>query len=106
MSYEKQVSLLIDLLNFVGEKQEFALKGGTAINLFYFDMPRLSIDIDLVYLPIKERRDTLRGISEALKELAINIKKQYQQYQLCICPSLLTLFDNYYVPSVESICEN
>lgn len=86
MSYEKQVSLLIDLLNFVGEKQEFALKGGTAINLFYFDMPRLSIDIDLVYLPIKERRDTLRGISEALKELAINIKKTIPTISIVYLP--------------------
>ncbi|APR03136.1 Nucleotidyl transferase AbiEii toxin, Type IV TA system [Thauera chlorobenzoica] len=29
----------------------FAMKGGTAINLFVRDMPRLPVDIDVVYLP-------------------------------------------------------
>ena len=65
MSYEKQVSLLIDLLNIVQETNKFALKGGTAINLFYQEMPRLSVDIDLVYLPMTDRsralQDTIRA---------------------------------------------
>jgi hypothetical protein len=41
----------------------FALKGGTAINLFVRDLPRLSVDIDLVYLPIEDRETSLVGIS-------------------------------------------
>lgn len=36
----------------------FALKGGTAIHLFVRDMPRLSVDIDLAYLPARGPRET------------------------------------------------
>ncbi|HEY4783780.1 MAG TPA: nucleotidyl transferase AbiEii/AbiGii toxin family protein, partial [Chthoniobacterales bacterium] len=39
----------------------FALKGGTAINLFVRDMPRLSADIDLTYLPVAGRAASLKG---------------------------------------------
>ena len=54
----------------------FALKGGTAINLFVRDMPRLSVDIDLTYLPVDEPRDTaLRKMSDALDRIANAIKK-------------------------------
>jgi len=54
----------------------FALKGGTAINLFVRDMPRLSVDIDLTYLPVDEPRDTaLNKMSDALARIADAIKK-------------------------------
>ena len=46
-NYAAQVSLLVRLLPFIAQEKAFALKGGTAINLFYRDMPRLSVDIDL-----------------------------------------------------------
>ncbi|MGX5851701.1 nucleotidyl transferase AbiEii/AbiGii toxin family protein [Mesorhizobium sp. PL10] len=48
----------------------FALKGGTAINLFIRDLPRLSVDIDLVYLPMDERDEALKKIAEALSRIA------------------------------------
>lgn len=54
----------------------FALKGGTAINLFVRDMPRLSVDIDLTYLPVDAPRETaLKNISEALSRIAATIRK-------------------------------
>ena len=54
----------------------FALKGGTAINFFVRAMPRLSVDIDLAYLPVDEPRETaLKKISEALGRIAGAIKK-------------------------------
>ncbi len=54
----------------------FALKGGTAINLFVRDMPRLSVDIDLAYLPVDEPRDTaLKKNSDALGRIEAAIKK-------------------------------
>lgn len=54
----------------------FALKGGTAINLFVRDVPRLSVDIDLAYLPVDEPRETaLKKSSEALGRIAAAIKK-------------------------------
>jgi hypothetical protein len=43
--YRAQVSLLLSVLPYVAKEKDFALKGGTAINLFVRDMPRLSVDI-------------------------------------------------------------
>lgn len=54
-SYRQQVALLIRVIPFVAKEDVFALKGGTAINLFVRDMPRLSVDIDLTYLPVEDR---------------------------------------------------
>ncbi len=45
-TYEAQVALLVRVLPHVAGESVFALKGGTAINLFYRDLPRLSVDID------------------------------------------------------------
>jgi len=73
--YRKQVELLIRCLPEIEKEACFALKGGTAINLFVRDMPRLSVDIDLVYLPIESREQTLVHIEEALVRISENIKK-------------------------------
>ncbi|MES3027230.1 MAG: nucleotidyl transferase AbiEii/AbiGii toxin family protein [Pseudomonadota bacterium] len=68
--YEKQVALLVRVLPFVADEEEFALKGGTAINLFGRDMPRLSVDIDLTYVPVADRDTSLRAIDNAMKRIA------------------------------------
>src|SRR5271154_3428265 len=67
--YRRQVALLIRLLPIVALESCFALKGGTAINLFIRDMPRLSVDIDLAYLPVGNRDVSLREITAALKRI-------------------------------------
>lgn len=69
-SYHQQVELLLEVLPFIRKFNCFALKGGTAINLFVRDMPRLSIDIDLTYLPIEPRNVFLTNINKALEALA------------------------------------
>ena len=51
--YRNQAQLLVDVLPYVAQQEVFALKGGTAINLFHRDLPRLSVDIDLTYLPVQ-----------------------------------------------------
>ena len=58
-SYRQQVRLLIQLLPLTAKESCFALKGGTAINLFVRDLPRLSVDIDLMYLPLNGRTKAL-----------------------------------------------
>lgn len=63
--YRKQVELLIRTVPFVAAETEFALKGGTAINLFLRDMPRLSVDIDLTYVPVADRATSLAAIDAA-----------------------------------------
>jgi predicted nucleotidyltransferase component of viral defense system len=68
--YIEQVRLLVEVLPVIARHTEFALKGGTAINLFYRNMPRLSVDIDLVYLPIQERGKSLTVIDVALIGIA------------------------------------
>jgi len=72
----KQVELLIAALPLVAKQECFALKGGTAINLFVRDLPRLSVDIDLAYLPLKDRDTSLAEIDSALKSIAADIEKK------------------------------
>jgi predicted nucleotidyltransferase component of viral defense system len=71
--YQRQVALLIRILPFVAEQKVFALKGGTAINLFVRDMPRLSVDIDLTYLPVQPRPQSLTAIDQAMKTIAARV---------------------------------
>lgn len=55
----------------------FALKGGTAINLFVRDMPRLSVDLDLVFPDYTvPRAEALKRINEAIRQSAARLKKQ------------------------------
>jgi predicted nucleotidyltransferase component of viral defense system len=72
--YYQQVQLLLQLLPYVAEHECFALKGGTAINLFYRNFPRLSVDIDLVFLPMIEREEALNTIRQSLSTLAESIR--------------------------------
>ena len=70
-----QADLLVQVLPFVHTEACFALKGGTAINFFVREFPRLSVDIDLVYLPVEDRPSTLRGIDAALIRIATNVRR-------------------------------
>ena len=71
----RQAALLVKIVPFVAYEKSFALKGGTAINLFLRDMPRLSVDIDLTYVPIADRVASLQGIDAALRRIAKEIRR-------------------------------
>jgi predicted nucleotidyltransferase component of viral defense system len=86
MKYEKQVSLLIDLIPIIASDDAFALKGGTAINLFYQDMPRLSVDLDLVYLQVQGRDQTLALIDQKLGHFKYLITKRYPHLKVKMIP--------------------
>jgi predicted nucleotidyltransferase component of viral defense system len=73
--YRRQAALLVSVLPFVAAEKRFALKGGTAINLFIRDMPRISVDLDLTYLPIEDRDTSLTAIDSALRRIAAAIRK-------------------------------
>jgi len=73
--YKRQVALLLNVLPEIAKETCFALHGGTAINLFVRDMPRLSVDIDLTYIPIENREDTLLNITQALERIKSTIEK-------------------------------
>ena len=66
----RQAELLLRIIPLIDREALFALKGGTAINFFVRDLPRISVDIDLVYLPIGERDVALREISDALTRIS------------------------------------
>lgn len=72
--YKSQFKLLLQIIPFISEKPEFALKGGTAINLFIQDLPRLSVDIDLSYLPFDKRSKALHKITNLLEQIKEQIK--------------------------------
>jgi hypothetical protein len=74
-SYRAQVQLLIRCLPAIASTPDFALKGGTAINLFLQDMPRLSVDIDLTYLPINDRDSALAAIRSGLVTIAEELRR-------------------------------
>ncbi|TRX54314.1 nucleotidyl transferase AbiEii/AbiGii toxin family protein [Fulvivirga sp. M361] len=65
--YKGQVSLLLSVIPEIAKEKCFALHGGTAINLFVREMPRLSVDIDLTYVPIEDRHTSLDKIAQALE---------------------------------------
>lgn len=73
-TYRQQVALLIRTIPSVAKETAFALKGGTAINLFVRDMPRLSVDIDLTYLPIADRTTSLAAIDAAMLRIGERIE--------------------------------
>jgi predicted nucleotidyltransferase component of viral defense system len=71
--YRRQVALLLRIVPLVAVEECCALKGGTAINLFHRDMPRLSVDLDLTYLPVEPRAHSLKAIDAAMTRLARRI---------------------------------
>lgn len=73
--FYRQAELMLRVLPIVYREKCFALKGGTAINFFIRDMPRLSVDIDLTYLPLDTRSIALTNISDALKNISSGVKR-------------------------------
>ena len=80
--FVKQVELLLRVAPEISKIEEFALHGGTAINLFYHNMPRLSVDIDLTYIPIDNRTNDLRSISLLLNKLSGKLQKTIPSIQI------------------------
>lgn len=75
-AYLDAVRLLLAVAPVIFRKPTFALKGGTAINLFVQDMPRLSVDLDLVYTDHQAERDAaLAAISSELLTLQAELNE-------------------------------
>ena len=73
--FRQQVGLLLRAIPAINKETCFALKGGTAINLFVRDLPRLSVDIDLTYLSVLPRARSLGAIDKAMKRIEGRLKK-------------------------------
>lgn len=81
--YADTVRLLLNIAPDVFDNDIFAMKGGTAINLFLQDMPRLSVDIDVVYLPWQTPRDqALQAINQELSAIAQRVERLGVQTRL------------------------
>jgi hypothetical protein len=75
-NYVESVRLLLDAAPSVFRMGLFCLKGGTAINLFLCDLPRLSVDLDLVYLNYKQDRvAALQEIGAALQIAGFDLER-------------------------------
>lgn len=78
--YKNQVKLLLDVIPIVANESVFALHGGTAINLFVRNMPRLSVDIDLTYVAVEDDYKTGRiNIENGLNRIKIAVEKSLPQ---------------------------
>lgn len=73
--FYKQAKMMMSIMPLVLSEECFALKGGSAINLFVRDLPRLSVDIDLTYLPVDPRSTALEKIESALDRIKSRLKK-------------------------------
>lgn len=73
--YRRQVALLIRVMPLVFKIKDFAVHGGTAINLFHRNLPRYSVDIDITYIPLKDRETSLKNINTHLSTLKAAIEK-------------------------------
>jgi len=80
--FYQQAELLISILPHMIKDTDFVLHGGTAINFFVRDMPRLSVDIDLTYLRISSRAETLGEISKKLKIISERIYSSLPSTQI------------------------
>lgn len=93
--YRRQVALLIRIMPSVFRIKDFAVHGGTAINLFYKNMPRYSVDIDLTYIPITDRRTSIDVINTHLTQLKQMIERTVPGIKVVHKPDVLKLQCSY-----------
>lgn len=86
--YAEKVEVLLRLLPIVMDEKVFAVHGGSAINLFVRDLPRYSVDIDLTYIPIEGREESLEHINDHLMSIANKAKRAFRGMH--IVPKLAT----------------
>lgn len=74
-TYRNQVALLIRVMPLVFRIKDFAVHGGTAINLFHRNLNRYSVDIDITFIPLADRETSLKAINTHLLALKSQIEK-------------------------------
>jgi predicted nucleotidyltransferase component of viral defense system len=89
--YRKQVALLIRIMPAVYKIRDFAVHGGTAINLFHRNLPRYSVDIDVTYIPIQDRETSIQTINSHLVEIKKTLEKTIPGIVVIHKPNVLKL---------------
>lgn len=80
--YLKQAEFLLRVLPHINYEKAFALKGGTALNFFWRDFPRLSVDIDLCYTKIQDRELTLIEINDAFRRIEERLQRAFNDIKI------------------------
>ena len=80
---ERLLDLLDEMQRHPDLKGRLAMHGGTAINLFMLDIPRLSVDIDISYVGALAREEMLR--ERPFIERAIEEVGRGQGYDVSAC---------------------
>jgi len=101
LQFHRQAELMLQLIPHVSSEPDFALKGGTALNFFLLDMPRLSVDIDLCFLPVLPRQDTFTAIDSGISRIIDRVNKSFsgcrivrKQLKENISPSFILDYQN------------
>lgn len=87
--YKEQVRLLLRTLPVIYQEDNFAVHGGTALNLFINNLPRYSVDIDLTYIPSAPRKESLTDIDSRLSVLAKQVQRAVQGIMIRSVPNKL-----------------
>lgn len=80
--YQAKVELLLRLLPIVMEEKVFAVHGGSAINLFVKNMPRYSVDLDLTYMALANRIESMDDICLHLKSIADKATRAFRDMHI------------------------
>jgi predicted nucleotidyltransferase component of viral defense system len=89
--YRKQVALLIRIMPAVYKIRNFAVHGGTAINLFHRNLPRYSVDIDVTYIPIQDRETSIQTINSHLVDIKKTLERAIPGIVVIHKPNVLKL---------------
>lgn len=73
--YKEQVRLLLRILPVIYREEDFAVHGGTAINLFIKNLPRYSVDVDVTYIPLGPRDESLTEINKKLAAISQQLQR-------------------------------
>lgn len=93
--YVQKVELLLRMIPIIAEYESFAIHGGTAINLFLKNLPRYSVDIDLTYIPLEDRRTSLAHIDAYLSSIADKAKRAFKGMNIVPVPAASKLLCEY-----------
>ncbi|WP_423128692.1 nucleotidyl transferase AbiEii/AbiGii toxin family protein [Gaoshiqia sp. Z1-71] len=87
--YKEQVRLLLRILPVIYREEDFAVHGGTAINLFIKDLPRYSVDVDLTYIPFGPRDESLAEINKKLDAISQQLQRAVPNINIRPVPNKL-----------------
>jgi hypothetical protein len=100
--YIGQVNILLNILPLISRYKEFAIKGGTAINFFILPLPRLSVDIDLCYLPVHAREESFENMNRLILLLGKDIGNRFNEYSVHMSRSKNANVDKLFVADKQS----